>query len=186
MSSSSEVLPYSVSSGLAYSTFEKLHRSKNYATWKNHMHTMLITLHQQEVVTGAIIAPTPVASNKLTTEEVKEKQAWIVCKTSTFMEISFCIVDSALSILDDINNPKLAWETLARCFSAKQEGLQSTLIAKLQMASWDANGTIQTHWDYMVDLCIQLANTSKPITNESFFLYFMESLPLPQPLHQPL
>ena len=75
------------------------------------------------------------------------------------------------------HNPKLAWETLARHFSAKQEGLQSTLIAKLQMASWDGNGTIQTHQDYMVNLCIQLADTSKPITDKSFFSYFIESLP---------
>ena len=177
MSSSSKVLPYSVSSGLAYSTFEKLHRSKNYATWKNCMCTMLITLSQWEVVTGAIIAPTPVASNKLTMEEVKENKAWIVHKTSAFMEISFCIADSALSILDDINNPKLAWETLVRHFSTKQEGLQSALIAKLQMASWDGNGTIQTHWDYMVNLHIQLTNTGKPITDKSFFSYFIESLP---------
>ena len=177
MSPSSKVLPYSVSSGLAYSTFEKLQGSKNYATWKNCMHTMLITLSQWEVVTGAIVAPTPVASNKMTTEEIKENKAWIVHKTSAFMEISFHIADSALGVLDDIDNPKLAWETLARHFSAKQEGLQSALIAKLQMASWDGNGTIQTHQDYMVDLCIPLANTSKPITNESFFSYFIESLP---------
>ena len=105
MSSSSEVLPYSVSSGSAYSTFEKLQGSKNYATWKNCMHTVLITLSQWEVVTGAIVAPTPVASNKMTTEEVKENKAWIVCKTSAFMEISFCIADSTLSVLDDINDP---------------------------------------------------------------------------------
>ena len=177
MSPSSEVLPYSVSSGLVYSAFEKLQGSKNYATWKNCMHTMLITLSQWEVVTGAIVAPTPVASNKMTTEEVKENKAWIVCKTSAFMEISFCIADSALSILDDIDNPKLAWETLARHFGAKQEGLQSALIAKLQMASWDGDGTIQTHQDYMVDLHIQLTDTSKPITNKSFFSYFIESLP---------
>ena len=177
MSPSSKVLPYSVSSGLAYSAFEKLQGSKNYATWKNCMCTMLTTLSQWEVVTGAIVAPTPVASNKLTTEEVKENKAWIVCKTSAFMEISFHIADSALSVLDNIDNPKLAWETLARHFSTKQEGLQSTLITKLQMASWDCNGTIQTHWDYMVDLHIQLADTGKPITDKSFFSYFIESLP---------
>ena len=75
MSPSSEVLPYSVSSGSAYSTFEKLQGSKNYATWKNRMRTVLITLSQWEVVTGAIVAPTPVASDKMTTEEIKENKA---------------------------------------------------------------------------------------------------------------
>jgi hypothetical protein len=71
MSSTQEVLPYSVSSGSAYSAFEKLQGMKNYVTWKEPMRTMLTSLRQWDVVSGSIIAPTPKDKDNMTAEEVK-------------------------------------------------------------------------------------------------------------------
>jgi hypothetical protein len=50
------------------------------------------------------------------------------------MEISFRTADSAKNVLGNTQNPKAAWELLERRFGAKQEGLQSVLISKLQLA----------------------------------------------------
>src|SRR5882757_1032723 len=177
MSSTQEALPYSISSGSAYSAFDKLQGTKNYIAWKNRMRTVLISLRQWGVVSGSIVTPTPADNKNPTPDEVKAQEAWEVREMSAFMEISFRIADSALNVLGDTQNPKVAWGVLEKRFGAKQEGLQSALIAKLQLASWDGTGSIYTHRDYMVDLCIQLADTGKVLSDESSYSYFIESLP---------
>jgi hypothetical protein len=60
MSSSQEVLPYSVSTGSGFCAFDKLQGAKNYATWKNNMRTVLMSLRQWVVVAGTVHPPTPV------------------------------------------------------------------------------------------------------------------------------
>jgi hypothetical protein len=177
MNSSHEVLPYSVSGGSAFAAFDKLQGAKNYATWKNNMRTVLMTLRQWDVVTGTEQAPTPADVDNPTAEETKAKKAWDVRAVSAFMEISFRVADSAKTVLGDTTNPKVAWEVLAKRFGAKQEGLQSALISKLQLARWDGTGSIHTHRDYMVDLRLQLADANRVLTDESFYSYFIESLP---------
>ena len=141
MSSTHEVLPYSVSSGSAYSIFDKLQGAKNYVAWKRNMRTMLMSLRQWGIVSGSIVAPTPVDEKNMTPAEVKAQEAWEVREISAFMEISFRIADSALNVLGDTQNPKVAWCILQKHFGAKQEDL----IAKLQLASWDGTGSIHTH-----------------------------------------
>jgi hypothetical protein len=70
-------LPYSVSSGgSAYTTFDKLQGTKNYASWKNNMRTVLMSLRQWEVVTGTETAPTPADVDNPTPDETKAKKAW--------------------------------------------------------------------------------------------------------------
>jgi transposase InsO family protein len=93
------------------------------------------------------------------------------------MEISFRVADSAKTVLGDTTDPKVAWDILAKRFGAKQEGLQSALISKLQLAQWDSNGSIHTHRDYMVNLRLQLADANRVLTDKSFYSYFIESLP---------
>ena len=173
MSSTHEVLPYSVSSGSAYSIFDKLQGAKNFVTWKRNMRTMLRSLRQWGVVSGAIVAPTPVDEKNMTPAEVKAQEAWKIREISAFMEISFRIADTALNVLGDTQNPKVAWEILQECFGAKQE----VLIPKLQRASWDGTGSIHTHQDYMVDLRVQLADAGRPLSDDSFYSYFIDSLP---------
>ena len=141
------------------------------------MCTVLIALCQWGIVTGAVVAPTPVDPDNLTPDEVKAQAAWEVCEILAFMEISFCMLDSTTNVLGDTQNPKDAQTILEKRFGTKQEGIQSTLTAKLQLASWDGTGSIHTHCDYMTDLHTQLADAGTSITNQAFFSYFIESLP---------
>ena len=106
---SQEPLPYSVSSGSAYSAFEKLQGAKNYATWKHNMQTVLLSLRQWEVVAGTEGPPTPAHEGPLTAEETKELRAWQVREVSAFMEISFRVADS---VMGDTRSSKTAWTTL--------------------------------------------------------------------------
>jgi len=97
--------------------------------------------------------------------------------TGATMEISFRVADSTKSVLGDTQNPKVAWDILAKRFGAKQEGLQSALISKLQLASWGGTGAIHIHQDYMIDLRIQLADAGMILSDQAFYSYFIESLP---------
>lgn len=173
MSSTHEVLPYSVSSGSAYGVFDKLQGAKNYVAWKNKMRIVLMSLRQWGVVSGSIVAPTPVDEKNMTPAEVKAQEAWEVREISAFMEISLRIADSALNVLGDTQNPKVAWGILQEHFGAKQD----VLIAKLQLASWDGTESIHTHRDYMVGLRIQLVDAGTPLSDDSFYSYFLGSLP---------
>ena len=126
----------------------------------NNMETVLLSLQQWSIIVGKITAPIPVDPNQLTATEVKAHKAWEIWEISAFMEISFHVADSAKTVLGVTWSPKAAWEILERCFGAKQEGLQETLNTQLLLAQWDGTGPIHTHCDYMVNLCIQLANAS--------------------------
>jgi hypothetical protein len=177
MSSTHEVLPYSVSSGSAFNAFNKLQGTKNYVTWMNNMCTVLMSLCQWDVVDGTDQAPTPADKNSPTPTETKEMAVWKVRSILAFMEISFQVADSAKTILGGTRNPKVTWDLLAKQFSAKQEGLQSTLISKLQLAMWNGIGSIHTHHNYMVKLQCQLADASMQLSDQSFLSHFIESLP---------
>jgi len=98
-------------------------------------------------------------------------------KTSVFMEISFRVVDSAKNLLGNRRDPIVAWEALEKRFGAGQEGIQSSLIAMLQLVDWDGQRAISTHCDHMVDLLTQLEDTGMTLTDQAFYSYFAESLP---------
>ena len=98
---------------------------------------------------------------------------------SVFMEISFQVADSVKNVLGNTCDPVAAWEALEKRFGARQEGIQSSLIAKLQLADWDGQGAISTHHDYMVDLCTQLEDTGMTMMDQAFYSYFTELLPKP-------
>ena len=85
--------------------------------------------------------------------------------------------DSTTNALGDTQNPKDTWTILEKRFGTKQEGIQSTLTAKLQLASWDGTGSIHTHCDYMTNLRTQLTDAGMLLTDQAFFSYFVESLP---------
>jgi hypothetical protein len=158
MSTSQEVLPYSVSTGSAFGAFEKLQGTKNYVTWEDNMQAVLLSLRQWGVVAGTVVRPTPVDPAHPTPDEIKAKDAWDVRGASAFMEISFRLADFAMHILGGKRNPKVVGDLLEKRFGAKQAGLQSSLIPKFQLALWDGTGTIHTHRDYMVNLRVQLAD----------------------------
>jgi hypothetical protein len=109
---------------------------------------------------------------------------WDVRAVSAFMEISFMLADSAKNVLGDTSNP--TWDILAKRFGGKQEGLQSALISKLQLATWDGTSTIHTHRDSIVDLRLQLADANMKLTDQSFCSCFVESLPPSLDLFVPL
>ena len=142
------------------------------------MRTVLESLRQWDVVTGSITAPVPANVSKPTADETTAIQAFSVRCISAFMEISFRIADSAKSILSNVNDPKTAWELLEKRFGAKQQGLQSVLLAKLQLSKWDGSGTIHTHRDNMVDLRTKLADAGMALTDQTFYEYFT-TLPPP-------
>jgi len=62
---------YSVSSGSAYTAFDKLEGTKNYIAWKNNMHTILQLPCQWGLVMGTVIAPAPLDKDKPTAEGAK-------------------------------------------------------------------------------------------------------------------
>ena len=126
---------------------------------------------------GKTTAPIPMDLNQLTAAEVKACEAWEVQEISAFMEISFCIADSAKTVLGVTQSPKAAWEILERRFGAKQEGLQETLNTQLLLTQWDSTGPIHTHHDYMVNLQIQLADAGLLLSDQSFYSHFVHSLP---------
>jgi hypothetical protein len=66
---------------------------------------------------------------------------------------------------------------IEKYFGAKQEGLQSTLISKLQLMMWDGSGVIHTHCEYMVNLRNQLVDAGMTLANQIFYQYLTESLP---------
>jgi len=141
------------------------------------MCSVLLSLRQWDVVAGTVLSLRPADADHPTPEESKAQEAWEVREISAFMEISFRVADSAKSVLGDTQNPKVAWDILAKRFGAKQEGLQSTLISKLQLASWGGTGAIHIHRDYMADLRIQLAGAGMILSDPAFYSYFIESLP---------
>jgi len=169
--------PYSVSTGSSFTAFEKLQGTQNYVKWHNNMVTVLMTLRQRGVVDKSITAPAPADPSNPTAAEIQGLADWEVRKTSAFMEISFRVADSAKNVLGNTRDPVAAWEVLEKRFGARQEGIQSSLIAKLQLADWDGQGAISTHRDYMVDLHTQLEDTGMTMTDQAFYSYFAESLP---------
>jgi hypothetical protein len=178
MGSSQEVLPYSVSRS-AFNEFDKLQGAENYATWKNNMRTILMSLRQWDVVAGTVQPPTPADEDNPTPAEAKAKEAWDVRAISAFMEISFRVADSAKIVLADTSDPKVAWDLLAKRFgvTCSPSALISTLVSKLQLAAWDGTGAIHAHRDYMVDLRLQLADAGLKMTDQAFLSYFVKSLP---------
>ena len=135
MSTTTTTLPYSVSTGSAFSAFDKLQGIKNCAHWKMNMHTVLLALWQWGMVDGMIKRPDPVDKDNLMPDEVTAMEVWDLRAISGFMEISFRVADSAKNVLGSSQSPKDAWEALERHFGAWKEGIQSSLISKLQMAT---------------------------------------------------
>ena len=87
------------------------------------------------------------------------------------------MVDSVKNLLGNTRDPVAAWEALEKRFGARQEGIQSSLIAKLQLADWDGQGGIRTYRDHMVELRTQLEDAGMTLTDQAFYSYFVESLP---------
>ena len=109
--SSTSALPYSVSTG----SFDKLQDTKN---------SYRLTL--------SLIVPAD--GDNPTADEISAIEAFEVRRSSAFMEITFCVADSAKSVLGDTDDPKIVWELLEKRFGAKLEGLQSVIMTKLQFA----------------------------------------------------
>jgi gag-polypeptide of LTR copia-type len=67
------------------------------------------------------------------------------------------------TVLGNTEDTKVAWGLLEKRYSAKQQGLQSVLMEKLQLAKWNDNGSVHTHRDTMVDIRTELADTGMTI-----------------------
>ena len=154
----SSLLPYSVSTGSAYSNFEKLQGVENYVAWKSDMRTVPQALRQWGMVEGTITRPVPANANNITATETAEIEAWDLRSITAFMEISFRVAGSVKVVLGHTTSPKEAWDILEKRYGAKQGGLRQSLVAKLQLAEWNAKGAIRTHRDYMVGLRTQLSD----------------------------
>ena len=170
-------LPYSTSSGAAYAAFDKLQGTKNYATWKGRISTVLESLRQWGIVDGTIIAPTPADPAAPMADETAELLAFKVRSVSVFMEISFRVADHIDTTLGKSKDLKEAWDCLEKRYGTGQDGLQSILMMKLQLMKWDGSSSIFTHRDSMVNLRTELADTGMVINDHTFFLYFTSSLP---------
>jgi hypothetical protein len=176
-SSTSSVLPYSVSTGSAFNAFEKLQGTKNYVDWRVNMETMLLSLQQWGLVDGSVKRPQPADTNNITSDEIKEIAAYDLCMISAYQEIHYQIGDAAKNVVGTSHDPKDIWDTLKHRYGSQQEGLQAALVAKLQQAVWTREGSILAHRDYMFDLRFQLRDTGLVLSDQSFHCYFMQSLP---------
>ena len=93
------------------------------------------------------------------------------------MEIKYRLASTAKAVLGESRNPKDVGDALEKRFGSRQEGLQSSLINKIQRALWDGKGSILTHRDYMFNLRALLSNTGLDLTGQAFHCYFVDSLP---------
>ena len=75
MSTTTSTLPYPISSGSAFSAFDKLQGIKNHANWKTNMRTVLLSLRQWGMVDGTIVRPVPLAKDNITPDEVAAIEA---------------------------------------------------------------------------------------------------------------
>ena len=75
MSTTTSTLPYPISSGSAFSAFDKLQGIKNHANWKTNMRTVLLSLRQWGMVDGTIVRPVPLDKDNITPDEVAAIEA---------------------------------------------------------------------------------------------------------------
>ena len=148
-----------------YNGFNKLQGVRNYVIWKSNMRTVLLSLRQWGMVDGLVAQPVPAVVDYAMPAEVTAMEAWDLRVPSAFPEISFRVGDSVKGVLGSSQSPKDAWDALAWNFRAGQEGIQSSLITKLQLAAWEGSGSILTHLFYAFDM------------DQSFHCYFTGSLP---------
>ena len=171
------ILPYSVSTGSAFSAFEKLHGIKSYHDWRDNMQTVLMSLRQWGLIVSTITRPAPLDVANITPQEAALIEAFELRAISAYQEIKFRVGDTAKSVLGTSRDPKTVWDILERRFGSQQEGLQDSLINQLQRAAWDGKTPMLTHRDYMFNLRAQLHDTGLVLSDESFHRYFMHSLP---------
>ena len=145
-------LPYSVSTGSAFSAYEKLHGASNYHEWRVSTRALLHALRQWAVITGTATAPTPVDPANPTPDELAAQEAWHVRSWSLYIEITYRVDTSIKTVIGDLEDLKLIWELLERRYGARQHGLQALLWAKLNQMRWDGEGGIIGHRDTMVAL----------------------------------
>ena len=145
---STSALPYFVSTGSAFSVFDKQE------------------LHPEEHAHRLTLSP-PIGR-----VEISAIEAFEVTRSSASMEITFRVADSAKSVLADTDDPKVVSKLLEKCFGAKLESLQSVIMTKLQFARWDGTGAIHTHRENMVDLRTELADAGTKITDQTFYEHF--------------
>lgn len=115
-----------------FSAFDKLQGIKNYADWKDNMQTMLLSLQQWGLIDRSITHPVPVAANNVTPQEATDMAAFDLCVIAAYQEIKNHIGDGAKSVLGKDRNLKAIWDNLEQRFGAQQEGLQESLVNKLQ------------------------------------------------------
>jgi len=75
---------------------------------------VLLSPRQWGVVAGTVLSPSPADVDHPSPAESKAQDAWEVCEISALMEIPFHIPDSAKGVLGDTQNPKDAWDILAK------------------------------------------------------------------------
>ena len=180
MGAGQDTLPYSVSTGSAYTSFDKLQGANNYMSWKRNMRIVLLSPRQWGLITGTVKArPLQTVPNRRLERlyETNAIEAFEARSISAFVDIFIHIPDSAKSILGSIEDPKAAWELLENRFCAKQHGLQSVLLANLHLTKWDGSGTIHSHRNAMVNLREKLVEAGMTISDQSFHEYFTNSLP---------
>ena len=171
------ILPYSVSMGSAFSSYDKLSGSSNYVFWKQNLTTTLIMLCQWGIVNSTITAPTTQVPDHPTDAEIKAADNWLVWSTATYTKIIFCVDNDICTMMEEDMGLKELWEALEKCYSSKQDGLRQALIAKLQTACWNSKGPISAHHDYLISLHTLIAHTRRKIPDKMFFDYFITSLP---------
>ena len=170
------MLPYSVSTGSAFSSYDKLSGSSNYVFWKQNLTMTLIMLHQWGIVNGTITAPTTQVPDHPTDAEIKAADNWLVQSTATYAEIIFHVDNDICTTMEEDMGLKELWEVLEKHYSSKQDSLRQALIPKLQTACWNGKGPISAHCDYLVSLHTQIAHTRRKIPDKTFFNYFITSL----------
>ena len=170
-------LPYLVSTGSAFSTYEKLHGASNYHEWRVSTHALLHALCQWVVITGTATTPTPINPTNPTPDELAAQEAWHVRSWSLYIEITYWVDTSIKTVISDLEDPKLIWELLEWRYGARQHGLQVLLQAKLNQMRWDGEGSIVGHCDMMVALQSEMAAAGLLITDNQFYEHFLNSLP---------
>ena len=129
------------------------------------------------LIDGLVRRLVPLVADNVSAQETTDMAAYDLRAISAYQQIRYRVGDMAKSVLGKSRDPKTVWHILENRFGSRQEGLQESLINKLQRAAWDGKMSILTHCNVMFDLRTQLADTGLALTDKAFHRYFTHSLP---------
>lgn len=175
MTTLEDMKDYQTSSGSAYQVFPKL-RGDNYFSWSASMESILRSLCQWQVVTGAFHPPVPADPDNPTEKELQIERAWELRKERAYTEIDLRIEDQQRVSIRDNRDPRLAWHTLRTVYGNRLANTRAALLAEITRVQYDGSGILE-HKSRMDALRMKLTEAGHPVAEPLYLNFFVNSLP---------